>query len=69
MPDTAYAHFRIDSSLALDWGAGSGYARSATVLATSELRLLALPTLHLKRGIATNPIALDQFGRAVGDRS
>lgn len=43
---------------ALDWGAGYGYARSATVTATSDLRLLALAPAHLEqlmrldRGIA-----------------
>jgi glutamate/tyrosine decarboxylase-like PLP-dependent enzyme len=32
---------------ALDWGSGFGYVRTATVVATSDLRLLALDPMHL----------------------
>ena len=32
---------------ALDWGSGFGYVRTATVVATSHLRLLALDPAHL----------------------
>ncbi len=40
---------------ALDWGAGFGYARQATVVATQPLRLLVLAPAHLSRLMATSP--------------
>jgi aromatic-L-amino-acid/L-tryptophan decarboxylase len=54
---------------ALDWGAGYGHARSATVRATSELRLLALSPSHLNRLMATDQTVADRIHRTVRERS
>ena len=40
---------------ALDWGAGYGYARSATVTATEPMRLMVLGPAHLNRLMAESP--------------
>jgi aromatic-L-amino-acid decarboxylase len=40
---------------ALDWGAGFGYARQATVVAIEPLRLLVLSPTHLSRLMAISP--------------
>ncbi len=53
---------------ALDWGAGYGYARSATVRAIGELRLLALSPSHLNRLIATAPSVARQVHDAIRAR-
>ena len=44
---------------ALDWGAGYGYARLATVTATSPLRLAAFAPAHLDALIRTAPSAAE----------
>ena len=44
---------------ALDWGAGYGYARLATVTATSALRLAAFAPAHLDALIRTAPSAAE----------
>jgi MFS family permease len=53
---------------ALDWGAGFGYARLATVTATEPLRLLVLAPAHLARLMAENPGIDEQVRRAVRER-
>ena len=53
---------------ALDWGAGFGYARLATVTATEPLRLLVLAPAHLARLMAENPDIDEQVRRAVRER-
>jgi aromatic-L-amino-acid/L-tryptophan decarboxylase len=53
---------------ALDWGAGYGYSRSATVTATEPLRLLALAPAHLKVLMAEAPRFADVIRSAVRDR-
>ena len=49
---------------ALDWGAGYGYTRMATVTATTALRLLVLSPSHLGRLMAEAP-SVDELIRAV----
>jgi aromatic-L-amino-acid decarboxylase len=53
---------------ALDWGAGFGYARLATVIATEALRLLVLAPAHLARLMAESPEIDEQIRRAVRER-
>jgi aromatic-L-amino-acid decarboxylase len=53
---------------ALDWGAGFGYARLATVTAAEPLRLLALAPAHLSRLMATAPEVDEQVRRAAAER-
>jgi selenocysteine lyase/cysteine desulfurase len=48
---------------ALDWGAGYGYSRLATVTATEPLRLLVLAPAHLAQLMAEAP-AIDEIVRA-----
>ena len=45
---------------ALDWGAGYGYARLATVTATSPLRLAAFSPAHLDALIRSAPCAAER---------
>ncbi|MEA2422313.1 MAG: aromatic-L-amino-acid/L-tryptophan decarboxylase [Thermoleophilaceae bacterium] len=54
---------------ALDWGAGYGYARSATVTATRPLRLLVLDPAHLNRLMAEAPSVAERIQGAVRARS
>jgi aromatic-L-amino-acid decarboxylase len=54
---------------ALDWGAGYGYARSATVTATQPLRLLVLDPAHLNRLMAEAPSVAELVHSAVRARS
>ena len=49
---------------ALDWGAGYGYVRTATVVATTRARLLVLPPAALSELIRTSP-ELERRIRAV----
>jgi glutamate/tyrosine decarboxylase-like PLP-dependent enzyme len=53
---------------ALDWGAGYGYARSATVTATAPLRLLALGPAHLSRLMAESPAVSGLVQEALRER-
>jgi voltage-gated potassium channel len=53
---------------ALDWGAGFGYARLATVSAVEPLRLLALSPAHLGQLIAAAPAVDALVRRAARDR-
>ena len=53
---------------ALDWGAGYGYARSATVTATEPMRLLVLGPAHLNRLVAEAPSVAQRIERAVRER-
>jgi aromatic-L-amino-acid/L-tryptophan decarboxylase len=53
---------------ALDWGAGYGYARSATVTATEPLRLLVLGPAHLSRLMAEAPGVAQRIEHAVRER-
>jgi CRP-like cAMP-binding protein len=48
---------------ALDWGAGYGYARLATVTAIDPLRLLVLAPSHLAQLMAAAP-AIDEIVRS-----
>ncbi len=48
---------------ALDWGGGYGYVRTATVIATRDLRLLVLEPERLARLMADSPL-LDAAVRA-----
>jgi mannose-6-phosphate isomerase-like protein (cupin superfamily) len=54
---------------ALDWGAGYGYARSATVTAIEPLRLLVLDPAHLSRLMAEAPSVAETVQTAVRARS
>jgi glutamate/tyrosine decarboxylase-like PLP-dependent enzyme len=53
---------------ALDWGAGYGYARLASVIATEPLRLLVLAPAHLGRLMADVPTVDEIVRRAVRER-
>ena len=53
---------------ALDWGAGYGFARSATVTATAPLRLLVLAPSHLNRLLAVSPAVARVVHAAVRER-
>jgi glutamate/tyrosine decarboxylase-like PLP-dependent enzyme len=53
---------------ALDWGAGYGYSRTATVTATEPLRLLALAPAHLQQLMATAPSVDETVSRALRER-
>jgi hypothetical protein len=53
---------------ALDWGAGYGYARTATVTAAEPLRLLVLSPAHLGRLMAEVPAVDEIVRRAVRER-
>ena len=53
---------------ALDWGAGYGYARLATVTAIDPLRLLVLAPAHLARLMAEVPAVEDIVRSAVRER-
>jgi hypothetical protein len=50
---------------ALDWGAGYGYARSATVTATTPLRLLVLSPTSLEHVMRLSPDIVEQLESAV----
>ena len=50
---------------ALDWGAGYGYARSATVRARTPLRLLALSPAHLEQLMQLDPAIADSIHAAI----
>ena len=50
---------------ALDWGAGYGYARSATVRATTPLRLIALSPAHLEQLMQLDPAIADSIRAAI----
>ena len=54
---------------ALDWGAGYGYERSATVTAVEPLRLLVLDPAHLNMLMAEAPSVAERVQRAVRARS
>jgi aromatic-L-amino-acid/L-tryptophan decarboxylase len=54
---------------ALDWGAGYGYARLATVTATSALRLAAFAPAHLDALIRSVPAAAQRIEHALRARS
>jgi glutamate/tyrosine decarboxylase-like PLP-dependent enzyme len=53
---------------ALDWGAGFGYARLATVKAVEALRLLVLAPAHLGRLLAVAPDVEARVRRAARER-
>jgi hypothetical protein len=53
---------------AVDWGAGYGYARLATVTAAEPLRLLVLSPAHLARLMAAAPSVDEEVRRAVRER-
>jgi glutamate/tyrosine decarboxylase-like PLP-dependent enzyme len=53
---------------ALDWGAGFGYARLATIRAAEPLRLLALSPAHLAQLMAEVPAVDEEVRRAVRER-
>ena len=53
---------------ALDWGAGYGHPRLATVVATEPLRLLVLAPAHLGRLMAEAPAVDEIVRRAVRER-
>jgi hypothetical protein len=53
---------------ALDWGAGFGYARTATVVASSPLRLLVLPQAALGELIRRAPAVEDRVRAAARER-
>jgi glutamate/tyrosine decarboxylase-like PLP-dependent enzyme len=53
---------------ALDWGAGFGYVRTATVTASSPLRLLVLPPSALAELIRRAPSVERQIRAAAGER-
>ena len=50
---------------ALDWGAGFGYARSATVTARTDLTLLALAPAHLEQLMRLDPSIADAIHGAI----
>jgi aromatic-L-amino-acid/L-tryptophan decarboxylase len=53
---------------ALDWGAGYGYARQATVRAGEPLRLLVLAPAHLHQLVAIAPAVAERIHAAVRER-
>ena len=53
---------------ALDWGAGYGYARSATVTASEPLRLLVLPPRALGDLMRTTPTVARRVQAAARER-
>jgi aromatic-L-amino-acid decarboxylase len=53
---------------ALDWGAGFGYARLASVVAVSDVRLLVVAPAAFQRLVRDAPSVGDQVRRAVRDR-
>lgn len=53
---------------ALDWGAGYGYARSATVTARTPLRLLVLPPRELRDLMRTAPAVAREIQAAARER-
>jgi CRP-like cAMP-binding protein len=53
---------------ALDWGAGYGYARSATVTAATALRLLALGPADLNLLMRDVPLVAKRIERARRER-
>ena len=53
---------------ALDWGAGYGYARTATITATEPARLLVLAPAHLGRLMVEAPTVDEIVRRAVRER-
>jgi aromatic-L-amino-acid decarboxylase len=53
---------------ALDWGAGYGYARSATVTASEPLRLLVLPPRELHDLMRTTPTVARRVQAAARER-
>ena len=53
---------------ALDWGAGYGYARSATVTATEPLRMLALAPSHFNLLMTQAPRFAERIERAMRQR-
>ncbi len=53
---------------ALDWGAGFGYARSATVTARTPLRLLVLPPRELRELMRTAPAVAREVQAAARER-
>jgi aromatic-L-amino-acid decarboxylase len=53
---------------ALEWGASFGYARLASVTATSQAKLLVLPGTTLNRLMREAPSVGDQIRRAVQER-
>jgi aromatic-L-amino-acid decarboxylase len=53
---------------ALDWGAGYGYVRLATVEAVTDLRLLTLSSPHFNLLVRTNPEVRDHVDTAVRER-
>jgi aromatic-L-amino-acid/L-tryptophan decarboxylase len=53
---------------ALDWGAGYGYARLATIVATSACRLLVIPWVRLNELVRDLPAVGERIRRAVRER-
>ena len=53
---------------ALDWGAGYGYARSATVVATRDSRLLALGPAHFQALVRSAPAFSQRVKEAAAER-
>jgi len=53
---------------ALDWGAGFGYSRTATIVARTPLRLLVMPGEHLNSQIRERPELGAAIRRAVHER-
>jgi hypothetical protein len=53
---------------ALDWGAGFGYARSATVTARTQLHLLVLPPRELRELMRTAPAVAREVQAAARER-
>jgi aromatic-L-amino-acid decarboxylase len=53
---------------ALDWGAGYGYARLASIVATSDCRLLVIPWVRLGALIRDLPAVDERIRRAVRER-
>ncbi len=53
---------------ALDWGAGFGYARSATVTAVTELHLLVLPPRELRELMRAAPTVARDVQAAARER-
>lgn len=53
---------------ALDWGAGYGYVRLATVEAVTDLRLLTLSSPHFNRLVRSSPEVRDRVDTAVRER-
>ena len=53
---------------AVDWGAGYGYPRLATVTATSPMRLLVLEPSHLNRLMTEAPLLAARVREAMRTR-